>query len=87
MAVTITRGERKAYIYRPVGSGFRLAAALQAKGWEIPMCQQWNDKDDLLFVRIPKTKTDADLAADIETAFPDEDFQVETEDHYWRASQ
>lgn len=83
MTVTVTRGDRKAYIYRPVGDGFRLAAALQARGWSVPMCQQWNSKQDLMYVRIPSDKTDADLVADIDASFPDEDFDVEIEDHYF----
>ena len=87
MAVTIEREERRATIYRPVGSGFRLAAALQEKGWEVPQCEKWNSEEDLLSVRIPKTKTDADLAADIEAAFPDENFEVGIEDHYWDGNQ
>lgn len=83
MPVTLTREERKAYIYRPVGTGFRLAAALQERGWTVPLCTQWNNKDDLLNVRIPKDKTDEMLVADINAAFPDEDFNVEVCDHYY----
>ena len=83
MTVTIHRGERQASTYLPVTRGYRFAAALIERGWTIPLCEQWNDKDDLVHIRIPKDKTDADLVADIEAAFPEEDFEIDFEDHYY----
>jgi hypothetical protein len=75
MTCRINREDRKGFIYRPVGTGFTLAAALQQRGWKL-RCEQWNDEEDLLRIDVPGDRADVELVADIEAAFPDEDFEL-----------
>lgn len=76
MAVTLRREENTAYLYQPVGKGFRIAAALVEKGWDV-RSEQWNSEDDLVRVKLCKDMTSDQLATDIEVSFPDEDFKID----------
>lgn len=75
MSVTINREKREAYVYRPVGTGFKLAAGLTERGWTLT-CQKWNPESDLLHINVPAAKADEDLAKDIEAILPDEDVEL-----------
>ena len=79
MAVTINRSERHIHMYVPSGQGHRVAAGLQARGWKLRM-DPWNDKDDLLRIGVRKSQTEDDFVADLEAAFPGEDFKIDIED-------
>lgn len=83
MTVVVRREERQASLYQPNGREHRFAAALIEKGWVVPLCEKWNSEDALIQIRIPKDKTDAQLVADIEAAFPGEDFDMGIEDHWY----
>lgn len=83
MTVTVNRSDREASFYLPVGTGFLLAGRLQERGWEIPFCGKWNQNDDLVRIKIPRTQTDADLVADLAAILPDLDIEIDIEDHYY----
>lgn len=75
MAVKIEREPRKGYVYRPVGTGFKLAAGLTERGWALT-CERWNPESDLLQIEMPAERSDEDLARDIEVVLPDEDVEL-----------
>lgn len=83
MTVTVNRSDREGSFYLPVGTGLLLAGHLQERGWEIPFCGKWNQEEDLVRIKIPSAKTDGDLVADLEAAIPDQDLEIDIEDHYY----
>lgn len=83
MAIRFRRSDRRAMFYRPVGKGFYTAAALQARGWEVVRCEKWNSEDELLVIKVPKARSDAEFIADMEAIHPDEDVDGYLEDYYF----